>query len=135
MPRITSRTCKRNRRSTAPSWPRPINRPRGSTRRRWRGTAIRCGSTTTTPRSTKPISSSSESVIPPYPGGRHDALFRRPLAGGDAPHLVREPLEALLRVVELGGRHVLDASHERARVVEQIVQRLAQRPVAAPLRL
>src|SRR3989442_1611072 len=62
-------------------------------------------------------------------------LLRGRAARRPAPHLVGEPFEPLLRVVDLRGGHPLGTPGDLPRVGEQIVQHLAQRPVAAPLRL
>src|SRR2546425_2774868 len=62
-------------------------------------------------------------------------LLRWRAARRHAPHLVGEPFEPLLRVVDLRGGHLLGTPGDLPRVGEQIVQHLAQRPVAAPLRL
>src|SRR3989442_15876631 len=62
-------------------------------------------------------------------------LPRRRAARPPPPPLVGEPFEPLLRVVELRGGHPLGTPGDLPRVGEQIVQHLAQRPVAAPLRL
>src|SRR5436190_22865078 len=74
-------------------------------------------------------------------------LSRWYLARGDPPHLVGEPFQPLLRVVELRRRHLL-LGHAReiarrakemtpagdlACVAEQVVQHLPQRPVLASL--
>src|SRR3989449_11206855 len=66
---------------------------------------------------------------------RFGRLLQRRAARRHAPHLVGEPFEPLLRVVELRGGHLLGTPGDLPRVREQIVQHLAQRPVAAPLRL
>src|SRR2546425_9554158 len=51
------------------------------------------------------------------------------------PPLAREPLQPLLRVFQLLGRHLLGAPRDIPRVLEQFVQYLAQRPVVAALDL
>src|SRR5207247_11025893 len=55
------------------------------------------------------------------------------LARRDPPHFVRQPLQPLLRIVELRGRHLLRAAGNLPRVADQIVEGLPQRPVLAPL--
>src|SRR5438067_4520799 len=60
-------------------------------------------------------------------------LRRRYLARGDPPHLVGEPFQPLLRVVELRRRHLLRPAGDLACVAEQVVQHLPQRPVLATL--
>src|SRR5204862_6318512 len=76
---------------------------------------------------------------PPRRVARGQARLR-PLLGGrfprrHPPHFVGQPLEPLLGVLELRGRHLLSAPRDLARVHEQLVQHLAQRSVGAPLRL
>src|SRR2546430_10175189 len=56
-----------------------------------------------------------------------------PGAGPPPPPLTGEPLQPLLGVVELHGSHVPRAPRQLARVLEELVEHLAQRPVAAPL--
>src|SRR6266566_4567984 len=86
----------------------------------------------------------AEPTCPPPPGvssphrGRQMELFEglpgvAPPPRREAPHFVREPLEALLRVVQLGRCHLLRPPGGVARVRDQIVQHFAQRPVLAPL--
>src|SRR5207245_900986 len=60
-------------------------------------------------------------------------LGRWCLARGGPPHLVCEPLEPLLRVVELRGRHLLRPAGDLPCVAEQVVQHLPQRPVLTTL--
>src|SRR5207247_194903 len=55
-------------------------------------------------------------------------LRRRYLTRGDPPHLVGEPFQPLLRVVELRRRHLLRPAGDLACVAEQVVQHLPQRP-------
>src|SRR5437879_3601561 len=58
----------------------------------------------------------------------------RRLAGCHPPDLVGQPFEPLLSVVELRWRHGLGAAGDFAGVVQELVQNLPQRPVAAALR-
>src|SRR5437762_13549748 len=60
-------------------------------------------------------------------------LRRRYLAGGAPPHLVGEPFQPLLRVVELRRRHLLRPAGDLACVAEQVVQHLPPRPVLGTL--
>src|SRR5439155_594701 len=83
-----------------------------------------------------------------YPAGRsHGCQAREPgrkmelfrglgrwcLARGDPPRLVRQPLEPLLRVVELRGRHLLRPAGDLPCVAEEVVQHLPQRPILTTL--
>src|SRR5712691_5039575 len=61
-------------------------------------------------------------------------LLRHLTVRRDAPYLVGEPFEPLLRVVELRGGHLLGPPGAVARVREQLAQRFPQRPVATALR-
>src|SRR5207249_12235388 len=54
-------------------------------------------------------------------------------APGPPPHLVGEPFQPLLRVVELRRRHRLRPAGDLACVAEQVVHHLPQRPVLATL--
>src|SRR5437899_12912813 len=60
-------------------------------------------------------------------------LGRWCLARGGPPHLVCEPLEPLLRVVELRGRHLLRPAGDLPCVADQAVQHLPQRPALTTL--
>src|SRR5207245_8908880 len=64
---------------------------------------------------------------------RYATLRGRLAAHCHPPHLVREPLEPLLRVFQLLGRHLLGAPRDIPRVLARFVQCLAQRPVGAAL--
>src|SRR6185503_6190685 len=62
-------------------------------------------------------------------------LGGRRLARRHPPHLVGEPFQALLAVIELGRRHRLGAARDLAGMAQELVQDLPQRPVDAPLGL
>src|SRR5579859_580132 len=51
----------------------------------------------------------------------------------DSPDLVRQPFQPLLSIVQLGRSHRLGASRDIARMAEQLVQHLAERPVPPAL--
>src|SRR6266545_835362 len=60
-------------------------------------------------------------------------LGGRSLAGRYPPHLVGQPFQPLLGVVELRRRHTFGAADDLTRMAEQLIQPLPQRLIAPPL--
>src|SRR5206468_3126670 len=61
-------------------------------------------------------------------------LGRTRLACRQPPHLIRQPFQPLLGIVEFRRRHGLGAPSDFPRMAEEFVQDLPQRPIVAALR-